>query len=166
MFYPAHNTDVNTVDRIVHLCFNVIYVSMLKFVQLNQRIHHHPIHTMLHLHSLLVRTNNRTIDLSIFGIGQARRFKKLCEEIQLLFTTSKERLAKQRRPQEHQTNENRSIISGNYSASTTTATSSSPNSNTFSTPRSNASFISSLFGYTNSACMCWNFFASCIEHFS
>jgi hypothetical protein len=89
--------------------------------------------------------------ISIF-IGQARRFKKLCEEIQTLFLTSKERLAKQRRPptqpQQQQINENRSITGG-YSTTTTPLPS---NSNTPMTPRSNASFISSLFGNTNSAC--------------
>jgi len=64
--------------------------------------------------------------------GQARRFKKLCEEIQSLFLTSKDRLAKQRR----QTNENRPIMTNNSST----------------TNRTNASFISSLFGNTNSSC--------------
>ncbi|CAF1234293.1 unnamed protein product [Rotaria sordida] len=85
--------------------------------------------------------------------GQARRFKKLCEEIQILFTTSKERLAKQRRlqpqpqpQQQQQTNENRPIISGNYSTNTTATNSLPTNSNTPMTPRSNVSFISSLFG--------------------
>ncbi|CAF0824075.1 unnamed protein product [Adineta steineri] len=68
--------------------------------------------------------------------GQARRFKKLCEEIQTLFLTSKDRLAKQRR----QTNENRPINTNTNSTTTTTATN-----------RSNASFISSLFGNTNSS---------------
>jgi len=64
--------------------------------------------------------------------GQARRFKKLCEEIQTLFLTSKDRLAKQRR----QTNENRPINITNIST----------------TNRTNLSFISSLFGNTNSSC--------------
>jgi hypothetical protein len=64
--------------------------------------------------------------------GQARRFKKLCEEIQTLFLTSKDRLAKQRR----QTNENRPINTNNNST----------------TNRANASFISSIFGNTNPSC--------------
>jgi hypothetical protein len=66
--------------------------------------------------------------------GQARRFKKLCEEIQTLFFTSKDRLAKQRR----QTNDNRPINSNHIPATTTTN-------------RPNLSFISSLFGTTNSS---------------
>jgi hypothetical protein len=41
MFYRVHNIDVNIDDQIVHQCFNVIYVFMWKFVQLNQLIHHH-----------------------------------------------------------------------------------------------------------------------------
>ncbi|CAF1116942.1 unnamed protein product [Adineta steineri] len=102
--------------------------------------------------------------------GQARRFKKLCEEIQALFLTSKERLAKQRRPQppppqqqpqqqqQQQVNENRSITGGSNTSNSSisfttniTATNSLPsNPNTPMTPRSNASFISSLFGNTNS----------------
>jgi BR serine/threonine kinase len=77
--------------------------------------------------------------------GQARRFKKLCEEIQALFLTSKERLAKQRRPQQPPTNDNRSVISTN------TAMSLPSSSNIPMTPRSNASFISSLFSNTNSS---------------
>ena len=91
-------------------------------------------------------------------LGQARRFKKLCEEIQALFLTSKERLAKQRRQPSQQPpplplNETRSITSGSsYSPSTSTANSLPSNPNTPMTPRSNASFISSLFGNTNSAC--------------
>ena len=60
--------------------------------------------------------------------GQARRFKKLCEEIQTLFLASKDRLAKQRR----QTNDTRPV-------STTPSVTSN---------RSNASFISALFGNT------------------
>jgi hypothetical protein len=88
-------------------------------------------------------------------IGQARRFKKLCEEIQALFLTSKERLAKQRRPQQ-QTNENRSLINNSGNA---IATNSLPsNSNTPMTPRSNASFISSLFSNTNPTCMSYYYF--------
>ncbi|CAF4653893.1 unnamed protein product [Rotaria sp. Silwood1] len=90
--------------------------------------------------------------------GQARRFKKLCEEIQTLFTTSKERLAKQRRPQQsqipqqqQQINENRSITSGHYSINTTVINSLPTNSNTPMTPRSNVSFISSLFGTSTNA---------------
>ncbi|CAF2592840.1 unnamed protein product [Rotaria sp. Silwood2] len=88
--------------------------------------------------------------------GQARRFKKLCEEIQILFTTSKERLAKQRRPQpqqqqQQQTNENRSITSGNYSTNTAATNPLPTNSNTPMTPRSNVSFISSLFGNTTNS---------------
>jgi hypothetical protein len=63
--------------------------------------------------------------------GQARRFKKLCEEIQTLFLTNKDRLAKQRR----QTNENRPINTTNNST----------------TNRPNISFLSSLFGNTNSS---------------
>ncbi len=69
-----------------------------------------------------------------FFLGQARRFKKLCEEIQALFLTSKERLAKQRRP-------------APVPSSTQQQTNPSAPS-----PRSNASFISSLFGNTNSPC--------------
>ncbi|CAF0857286.1 unnamed protein product [Adineta ricciae] len=65
--------------------------------------------------------------------GQARRFKKLCEEIQTLFLSSKDRLAKQRQ----QTNEPRPINT-NTNQSTTSA-------------RPNASFISSLFGNTTSS---------------
>ncbi|UJR15417.1 hypothetical protein I4U23_002363 [Adineta vaga] len=96
--------------------------------------------------------------------GQARRFKKLCEEIQTLFLTSKERLAKQRRPlpppqqqqQQHQqqpTNDNRSITGGGngHSVNSSTVNSLPSNPNTPMTPRSNASFISSLFGNTNSS---------------
>lgn len=70
--------------------------------------------------------------LFFFCKGQARRFKKLCEEIQTLFLTSKDRLAKQRR----QTNENRPASTNNV-----------PTTN-----RTNTSFISSLFGNTNSSC--------------
>jgi len=82
--------------------------------------------------------------------GQARRFKKLCEEIQTLFLTSKERLAKQRRPQTSTHDNNRPpMTSSGYS----TATSShSSNSSTPMTPRSNASFISSLFNNQTSPC--------------
>jgi hypothetical protein len=65
-------------------------------------------------------------------LGQARRFKKLCEEIQTLFLTSKDRLAKTRR----QTNENRPINTNNTST----------------TNRTNPSFFSSLFGNINSSC--------------
>ena len=74
--------------------------------------------------------------------------------------TSKERLAKQRRPQQS-TNENRSSLNNNNNnnnniinnGGTTNATTSLPlNSSTPMTPRSNASFISSLFSNTNSAC--------------
>lgn len=86
-------------------------------------------------------------------LGQARRFKRLCEEIQILFLSSKERLAKQRRPQPStpSSNDNRSLITNNSYSST--ATSSPPsNSTTPMTPRSNASFISSLFSNTNSPC--------------
>jgi len=91
------------------------------------------------------------------SIGQARRFKKLCEEIQALFLTSKERLAKQRRPpQQQQTNENRSLINSSGNA---IATNSLPsNSNIPMTPRSNASFISSLFSNTNPTCMSYYYF--------
>ncbi|CAF2741843.1 unnamed protein product [Rotaria sp. Silwood2] len=63
--------------------------------------------------------------------GQARRFKKLCEEIQTLFLTNKDRINKQR----HQTNEN-CLVNTN---------------NTSTTNRTNASFISSLFSNTNSS---------------
>ncbi|CAF2036093.1 unnamed protein product [Rotaria magnacalcarata] len=63
--------------------------------------------------------------------GQSRRFKKLCEEIQTLFLTSKDRLTKQRR----QVNENRPVNANNV----------------LTTNRTNASFISSLFTNTNSA---------------
>ncbi|CAF1680866.1 unnamed protein product, partial [Adineta ricciae] len=88
--------------------------------------------------------------------GQARRFKKLCEEIQALFLTSKERLAKQRRPQQQQqqqaTNDSRSLAGGGngHSINSSTVTNLPTNSTTPMTPRSNASFISSLFGNTNS----------------
>ncbi|CAF4985871.1 unnamed protein product, partial [Rotaria socialis] len=84
--------------------------------------------------------------------GQARRFKKLCEEIQTLFTTSKERLAKQRRPQPQQINDTRPATnnSGSYSVNTGTINTLPTNSNMPMTVRPNASFISSLFGNTNS----------------
>jgi hypothetical protein len=72
-----------------------------------------------------------------FLTGQARRFKKLCEEIQALFLTSKERLAKQRRPLPQPPSQQQQQQQTNLSASS---------------PRSNASFISSLFGNTNSPC--------------
>ena len=84
-------------------------------------------------------------------VGQARRFKKLCEEIQVLFLTSKERLAKQRRippPSENRSQPSPSAYS------TTTTVSQPANPSTPMTARSNASFISSLFGNTNSACKC------------
>jgi hypothetical protein len=91
----------------------------------------------------------RKIEVLCF-VGQARRFKKLCEEIQALFLTSKERLAKQRRPQPS-THENRPGTStSGYSSGSTSISS---NSNTPMTPRSNASFISSLFNNTTPPCM-------------
>lgn len=98
--------------------------------------------------------------------GQARRFKRLCEEIQSLFLSSKERLAKQRRPQPTPpTNENRSMITNNNSSSSssspTAGTSLPSNSNTPMTPRSNASFISSLFSNTNSPCKSTNTYPGC-----
>ncbi|CAF1026790.1 unnamed protein product [Rotaria sordida] len=71
--------------------------------------------------------------------GQARRFKKLCEEIQTLFLTNKDRLIKQRQ----QTNENSSINTNNISTTTTTTTT--------TTNRTNIPFISSLFANTNSS---------------
>jgi len=137
---------------------------MLKFVQLNPLIHHHLIPIMLHLHLLLVikkEIKKEIFILIIFLIGQARRFKKLCEEIQSLFLTSKERLAKQRRPhpppsQQQHTHENRSLT--NSSGNTNATTSLPLNSNTPMTPRSNASFISSLFSNTNSSCKTSTFF--------
>jgi hypothetical protein len=71
-----------------------------------------------------------------------------------LFLTSKERLAKQRRPlpppssqQQQQTNENRSISGAGYSTNPAAITPLPPMS-----PRSNASFISSIFGNTNPSC--------------
>jgi hypothetical protein len=74
-----------------------------------------------------------------------------------LFLTSKERLAKQRRPlpppssqQQQQTNENRLITGAGYSTNPTAITPLPPN--TPLSPRSNASFISSIFGNTNAAC--------------
>ncbi|UJR31302.1 hypothetical protein I4U23_018800 [Adineta vaga] len=78
--------------------------------------------------------------------GQARRFKKLCEEIQTLFLTSKDRLAKQRR----RTNEIRPISTNNSSTTTTTTRPMSTNNSSTAT-RPNASFISSLFGNTSSS---------------
>ncbi len=115
---------------------------------------------MLHLHLLLVKNESILFLFYFLSIGQARRFKKLCEEIQALFLTSKERLAKQRRPpqqqQQQQTNENRSLINSSGNA---IATNSLPlNSNTPMTPRSNASFISSLFSNTNPTCMSYYYF--------
>ena len=130
MFYRVLNIAVNTVDQIVHRCFNVIFVFMWKSVQSNRMIHQHPIRTMSRLLSLRVRRHDFDdciLELLCF-LGQARRFKKLCEEIQTLFLTSKDRLAKQRR----QTNETRPTTS--------------------TTNRPNISFISSLFGTTNSSC--------------
>ena len=136
MFYRVLNIAVNIVDPIVHQCFNGIFVFMWKFVQLNPMICQHRILIMSHLRSLLVRTQLIFIlTLSLFLVGQARRFKKLCEEIQILFLTSKDRLAKQRR----QTNDTRPMTS-TAAAATTTAN------------RPNISFISSLFGTTNSSC--------------
>jgi hypothetical protein len=80
---------------------------------------------------------NKFLKIVFFLQGQARRFKKLCEEIQTLFLTSKDRLAKQRR----QTNDTRPINFNNIpSPPPTTAT---------TTNRPNISFISSLFGTTN-----------------
>ncbi|CAF3636797.1 unnamed protein product [Rotaria sp. Silwood1] len=66
--------------------------------------------------------------------GQARRFKKLCEEIQTLFLTNKDRLNKQRQ----QINDNIPMNTNNISTTTTTN-------------RTNVSFISSLFSNTNSS---------------
>ncbi|CAF1240490.1 unnamed protein product [Rotaria magnacalcarata] len=82
--------------------------------------------------------------------GQARRFKKLCEEIQTLFTTSKERLAKQRRPQQINDTRPATSNSGSYSVNTATINTLPTNSNMPMIVRPNASFISSLFGNTNS----------------
>lgn len=74
--------------------------------------------------------------------GQARRFKKLCEEIQTLFLTSKDRLAKQRRQTNEMTRPTIPPVSAmtNPPAAAATATS-----------RPNASFISSLFGTNSTA---------------
>ena len=83
-------------------------------------------------------TTHRCTRLFSLSVGQARRFKKLCEEIQALFLTSKERLAKQRRP------------APTYDTRPVTATPSNPT--TPMTARSNASLISSLFGNAASPC--------------
>jgi hypothetical protein len=43
------------------------------------------------------KDERKSMKISFLFAGQARRFKKLCEEIQTLFLNNKDRLAKQRR---------------------------------------------------------------------
>jgi len=84
--------------------------------------------------------------------GQARRFKKLCEEIQSLFLTSKERLAKQRQTPTNTNRTNGSFISSlfNNNNNSPYSTKSSVNTNpNQQQQQSSSSSISSLSSTSN-----------------